>query len=319
MAMIEDNEPLERMVLMPNSESVQLHAKSETNKDDLEAIYTERWKGPWESIKNAASGVAVFGATFTPGNIRPALDATVWYAPNGIPSTYTTGGAWTVEKVEVEELDAGDHGILKVTYKSSKEAATEKELTENRRWTLSWNAYTFNVLNYISPANRLAVLAWKKHPVTSTSSRVYFSDTRASAYSELPDDENVTKVADYFQSGINPQFHTPIVNYHQEYELEEDEGIDFDINIDQIQELDNDCPFKAKLTEWQFLLVSDTVVQKAKGVRVKNGVNITTKIYSRERSWAGAKVIDTNFYGNQGQRWIPWDEQHNGGQNGGNN
>lgn len=120
MAMIEDSEPLDRMVLMPNSESVQLAVKDEKNPDDLEATYTERWKGPWSSIKNAATGGAVFGVTFTPGSNRPVLDSTDWYAPNGIPSTYTTGGAWTISTVEVEELDAGDHGVLKVTYKSSK-------------------------------------------------------------------------------------------------------------------------------------------------------------------------------------------------------
>lgn len=58
------------------------------------------------------------------------------------------------------------------------------------------------------------MLAWKKSPVTSTSARAYFGDTRKSTYSVLPDDQKVVKVSEYMQSGINPQYHTPMVTYH---------------------------------------------------------------------------------------------------------
>lgn len=66
----------------------------------------------------------------------------------------------------------------------------------------------------------------------------------------------------------------------------------FDISIDTIQTLDNECPFKAKLSGWQFLLISDSVTERDTAVRVKNGVQIKTRIFSRERTWAGAKSID---------------------------
>ena len=133
---------------------------------DNGARYTERWKGPYSDMRGVtSSGGTVKGRNFLVGQELPSIpnDGT-WQSLIGAPSPLS-GMKWMVDAITATELEAGDHGLLEITYKAvpatllpmggygtSAETGDPsgriKVVTANSGWTLRWGAYSRNVLEY---------------------------------------------------------------------------------------------------------------------------------------------------------------------------
>lgn len=133
---------------------------------DNGARYTERWKGPYSAMKGVtSSGGNVMGRNFIVGQALPDIPSEgKWHSLIGAPSPLS-GMKWMVDTVTATELEAGDHGLLEITYKAvpatllpmggygtSAETGDPsgriKVVTANSGWTLRWGTYSRNVLEY---------------------------------------------------------------------------------------------------------------------------------------------------------------------------
>lgn len=132
---------------------------------DNGARYTERWKGPYSQMRAVTSaGTQVMGYTFQVGKERPNVAAPNWQSVIG-PPTPVGKMKWMVDAVNVTELEAGDHGLLEVTYRAVPESmlsamggygwsdvpgspSAKMVYTENSGWNLRWGTYSRNVLEY---------------------------------------------------------------------------------------------------------------------------------------------------------------------------
>ena len=131
---------------------------------DNGARYTERWKGPYSAMRGVTSrGGNVLGRKFIVGQEIPAVTGD-WHSLIGAPSPLN-GMKWMVDTITATELEAGDHGILEITYKAVPDdvlpmggygtsadaedpSGRIKVVTANSGWTLRWGTYSRNVLEY---------------------------------------------------------------------------------------------------------------------------------------------------------------------------
>lgn len=133
---------------------------------DNGATYTERWKGPYSDMKGVTdAGGTVMGRNFIVGQEIPAIPSEgKWHSLIGAPSPLNDM-KWMVDTITATELEAGDHGLLEITYKAvpatllpmggygtSAETGDPsgriKVVTANSGWTLRWGTYSRNVLEY---------------------------------------------------------------------------------------------------------------------------------------------------------------------------
>lgn len=133
---------------------------------DNGARYTERWKGPYSEMKGVTTnGGEVMGRNFLVGQELPAIPSSgKWHSLIGAPSPLT-GMKWMVDTITATELEAGDHGLLEITYKAVPDnllpmggygtsaetgdpSGRIKVVTTNSGWTLRWGTYSRNVLEY---------------------------------------------------------------------------------------------------------------------------------------------------------------------------
>lgn len=182
------------------------------------------------------------------------------------------------------------------------------EKTESRAWTLTWQSYNRNVLEYSNIPDTQILY---KNDKASAPWSYYKNTPTGRAPTQFPDDEKERKIAKYYGNDISPQFHYPIVTCHQEY-LAPDKPLNTEIgkDLDKITKLPGECPFKFGQT-WQWIMVADTgTIKRDNKVTFtsKNGGEPTNKTentltYVRDTSWQGAKIWDENFYGDKA--WQP--------------
>ena len=275
--------------------------------------FTEKFKGPYSEMINCSNGYVVAGAKFIVGQPRPNLGNRfkIDYNPPSIPIGYY----WVVRKIQAEELDSGDHGLLTVEYEPIKYSSEIRNFrSKQETWSISWQSQSLNVLAYCTDdgypesekansTNIVACARGKRPDTTEVSDDNY-------AYSWIDSTTGETKTLNKIEKAIfrkyindkNPIFHYPVITHTQVIHCEK--GASFSPKI--ATDLDavskgvdnnngNNCPFDLGNFEW-----------------LHTGSNITcqfnadeTKDYTITDTWWGAvsdkstgKGWDGNFYKN---------------------
>lgn len=115
--------------------------------------YEEKWKGPYAKIKEVLSHIHV-GMSIT--QVRNALRTYIGISEQiTYPSCPTRGGVagvWYVRGIRTEEIDAGAHGNLQLSY-DAYYGDDDDDLTDDPFqdvWTINWQSYSVDPYAFCS-------------------------------------------------------------------------------------------------------------------------------------------------------------------------
>lgn len=140
-----------------------------TYNDSGNETYVEKWKGPITAMLNIANGIQVMGVKFVVGVARPTIPQSGNWIRRFDPPTIPSDWFWMVRQVKVEQLPAGDHGMLVVEYVARNSNWEAKENTSGggkideskEQWSLEWQNRTGSALIYLTKKyGRLKFIKW---------------------------------------------------------------------------------------------------------------------------------------------------------------
>ena len=210
-----------------------------------DAIYDETWKGPKSQVERIGDGgLTLYGVTFQIGKPRPTLNSNFnsYYNP---PEFKNNEYVWVLDDIQSDDSDSGDLVILKMRYKAKAvqgggwdiQDGTIKEV----KWRVSWGDRGVTALAYLDPTKYGArQISYICDPALVDESVFELQGTiptipaikgyanrssQTEKYTNKPyeyvkgvtickvaiDNPDIKKVADYYDSGISPQLHFPIV------------------------------------------------------------------------------------------------------------
>lgn len=133
---------------------------SVTSTNPEEQTYEESWKGPSSILKDIPNGDKTYGS-WKIGNERPDVSNNLKFVVRfSQPKTYNDFYKWIIQSIEIEQLAAGDHSLMKVSYRQ-KYAFGEKDpdqkdivtkIKNKVEWNLTWGSNNVNVLAYCNAA-----------------------------------------------------------------------------------------------------------------------------------------------------------------------
>lgn len=231
-------------------------------------------------------------------------------------------GVWKVTGLRVQELEAGDHAILTLECICVSSNKDGEDLEEQDVWSISWQSYTvtpyafcangsYNLTSYVvSPSNAEPTEDWDAEV-----NRMYLDKAiNSPQYTFIGDyivytpDLNTPDVRYYLPNayteiykkvclGRNAVYHTPVLTHqtakkYNSMGAKYNEGSNLGENIDVIQDLPGDCPYKFGENDWEWIKVGDDM----SCVKNKKEGSVT---YTRREVFNGYPKgsIDKNYYG----------------------
>lgn len=206
------------------------------------------WKGPWSEVKKALDpgNSTVFGVKILPGIERPLAfdrDTTNWkHEFSAVPVSIVNDDiAWLIDSFEVEELVAGELGLLTIHYVGTgvSTGSGENNFIQPKptTWSLHWGSEQRSVLAYCDDstgqrADEIVKCKENPHPTLgelhangypdATEEDVrynYWSGTTDiyKSINRIVDNNNQggRKIYDYYVKDVSPLFHYPIVQRTQ--------------------------------------------------------------------------------------------------------
>lgn len=223
---------------------------------------------------------------------------------------------WVLRQANVQELEAGDHALLNVTWEA-KQLSSDEGDPWKFKWSLSWQsqnmdvyAYCANPENHISSGAAAADLKSQRTAIEGCLELpANMNDAKAkklfrnsfNKFEQL--NANEQKILDKKLQGKNPIMHYPVITVTQTLEGIKQQDVSGKLseaimNADHIYDMSNDCPFKAVLSGYEWLCGgSNSEVQEQSTSEPKTYNLIVTTQYT------GALSIDTDFYGEKPNRW----------------
>ena len=105
--------------------------------------YIQTWKGPWgEIMKLYSPNMSVLGTMINIG--MPFVPSDSWISYYPMNASYN----WIVKSYSVQQDEAGDHGLLRLTLVPRKKSGTYYDVSET--WTLTWGYWQANATAYCS-------------------------------------------------------------------------------------------------------------------------------------------------------------------------
>lgn len=293
----------------------------------------EKWKGPYSEGRNLLTHIKVGMAIgYVYGVLQPDTTTYKFYYPD-CPVRNGNSGVWILTDISINELEAGEHCTLELTYQPSYYGDTTVtelvDVKEQDVWSMSWGTYTANPWYFAADGERRK--NYKK------------PQTWKPSYEQHPPTPNWTAVAD--RSDIeealnhNPEFKEPFIVYTpnpdkpayklylepasfylaKKVKMDRSAAYHFPIvvhqtqkkgpwkmsyydplaeNIDIVYEaLPDDCPYTFD-NRWVFIRTGDDITQT-------KDETTETVTYTRRERWEGVlkDSYDKNYYS-------PWPAEH---------
>lgn len=271
--------------------------------------YTEIWKGPYNILRQLPS--------LTTGTVSGYPKVVVGYDIPIIPlksfkidrPPVPDGMSWVVTDVNVEEIEAGDHGKLTINcYLSNpydwSSSSSAKQISETT-WEVGTNNFTRDIFSYCGPSeganpNVYRLKKWMAEPDTYLQVHYEFKSPGGEVLDLLAADK---ALAGKIQKGERKIYDwNPVIKKNTKWSGFKIPNFGKDINtISKVTDLS--CPFANDLTSYEFLKTNDNITYDVK-----------THVISRSEIWNGAYYNpgledshgwDPDFYGKD--RWpVPY-------------
>lgn len=314
--------------------------------------YIEEWKGKYNVLKDLPMSFSlgesitsvytkISGKGFTLKSHYDIPDAgKVSVVLNG--EIVTKDAVWCFESAQVEEIQAGELAVLRITYKAqiydndSPEEEPETPTT-TETWEVTWQSYSVNpysfcaqdshidknmreiVEGFYAPANQKSnrlhiqqcIQQWNGNKVNNSQQSSSSNSGNTTMYTYNPiDNGNNTLLLNVHEGYIMNKilqdksaiYHYPIVTHRQSWNSLQ--AITAGENIDEIASEEPEFPFTIK----------QNIAGDYEWVKTADNVSITTNDLNevqttRVQQWWGVIDADINFYGtdNKGDiegRWI---------------
>lgn len=265
--------------------------------------FTETYKGPWTTINDLPTS-----GGFDYGVSRASTVANEWDSIFPAPKP-PNGNSWYLVQVTTSQLEAGDHGEIRLTWEMRKTEGQDVDpdapdlSTVTVNWECAWQGESTNVLAYCSNGgvnvdpnrtNAYAgnILLWAEEEnamIKSANSFQYDGIEYKLNDAEL-------SVGQLYSKDVNPVFHSPVVTKTSTRNIEQLSSIAI-TGIDTIQTIE-DCPFKFD-QDWKFILLGNDITYEQKSYYSKRlSADVTYYFLTDKQTWAGHKNPREEFYGN---------------------
>lgn len=303
--------------------------------------FQEVWKGPYTIIKDLPTTKFRVGTSRT--SALTALGSTNYVARFSAPSAgkdvYGIDQDWFIDKVEVKELEAGDHAELRVTYKNYVETSGgggQQQDPYQDIWSLNWQSYTVSPFAFCAntmqedpyangyipdataKASRCNIERFEQSPLGNKTKYEYAYGGRSAL---LCLNEAERKIFQKKIKGVNAQYHYPVLTHTQVSKrkipsdissfselstiLNEQYADTIGNGIDHIMPdtflTDAKCPYKFP-TQQQDGIVYQWVKVGDQMTQTKTKTSLT---FNRTQQYWGVISADVNLYGN-----VPFDHNN---------
>lgn len=289
---------------------------------DNNLTYVEIWKGPYAWAKNIYSYDPIDRSR---EEFITLVRGEVQVIERFNPPHPGTDNSWFITNVSVRELEAGDHGEIRITY-TARDTSYDpgqawNSLGNKDVWTLDWQSYsvtpyafckndpiedppTGNPLDTTSTAWRKNIEDFFQSQSGDKSKFEYAPTTFREYFLTLNEAERL--VAKKVIEGKNAVYHYPVLKHHQEWnkkfaslsasvEFPNTLGEDIDHIVSMESAQLSSCPYKFPTENgkpvWTWTKTGDTMTQTK-----DKATNTVT--FARDTIYWGTKDPDINFYGN---------------------
>lgn len=285
--------------------------------------YARIFKGPYENGKNLLNQI---GHNSSMSEVEDALSSIVnRIDPPACPTKYGLSGQWKVDTVQIQELEAGAHCLLRVdfyNYVDTTDILGGQKIETENLWNLSWQSYTVSPYAYCSNeehhdqkvTSQSYGASWMM-PAMKSHIDKYFQrldgnfegGTEEAPIKTYSDNGSTMRymnpaeclIADKISIGKEPVFHFPVLTHQTATQYprsnsgpikySEEVGGEIDYTLSAVPA---DCPYTFKQIQgkdWKWLKVGDDVQCQKTDAYEK---------FTRTETWWGALDWDPNFYGN---------------------
>lgn len=281
-------------------------------------VYTEKWKGPYETGKEILSHVKI-GDNLTSFHEFLGDNKVSRYDTPVAPVREKLSSYWQIRAIRVDEHTAGAHCFITVDCDADFGlSAGLTERTEANTWSVTWQSYSVTPYEFASgvvhppiviTGDQQVPLNWDYKASRSTINQ-YLShnpETKSDNYTWTPNPKQPqTKYAlcgaeielmKKINQNRNATYHYPIVTHQTQFYGKT--GSVFSNNIgsdlDVVTKLPSDCPYtfspimsSTPADSWTWIKIGDDMQQ----TRTE-----TTVTFTRTERWAGYTDVDQNYYG----------------------
>ena len=285
-----------------------------------DTVWTEKFKGPWSVIKElpykAAGGYPYFKIGAKRSSLITSQNFTARFSPPSV-----TGMDWYVNNVKIQQLEAGDHGIITVSYKSHPDdwtcinkGDTDVLSNDTISWTMNFESETMPVLGYCKngdygstdltaqppgagDSRAQAIIDWYNCDDNFLKSKKCFKAGNSETGISCALGSREIEIAEYYAKGVNPIFHYPVVTRVQKGWRYASSISEFEVgdNLDTI-DTPSGCPFN--LGNWEWVKIGSTFNCEVDYNFENNATtNNPVMAFTYQESWRGSLSADQNFYG----------------------
>ena len=282
-------------------------------------VYTEKWKGPYETGKEILSKVTI-GENLK--EFHTALGNTVSrFTTPASPVRENLSSYWQIAAIKVDEHTAGDHCFITVDCEANFGLSAEQliENTDANTWSVTWQSYSVTPYEFASGEVHAPIVVTGNQQISAdweakasrTIINQYLShnpDTTSNVWTWTPNPKqpqikNALAGAEMellkkINQNRNATYHYPIVTHQTQFYgksgstfITHPLGSDLDV----VTNLPSDCPYtfspimsSTSSDNWTWLKIGDDMQQ----TRTANNVTFT-----RTERWAGYNDVDENYYG----------------------
>lgn len=272
-----------------------------TTNSDGSLTFTETYKGPWTTILNLPTT-----GGFYKDVARNNTLAGQWAHQFSAPSL-PTGKAWFLSQVQTSQLEAGDHGEIRLTWYSVSSGGGGSDpdapdlSTVTISWNCSWAGESKSVLAYC--ANGGVDLNPDRENASAGNIRMWSEEQDAALKAQnsfqydgleykLTDTE--LSVGQLYNKDVNPVFHSPVIIKTTSRNVEQLSSIDLN-GVDTI--MNPQSPFRFE-EDWKFIYLGAEVSYTQKSYYSKQlSADKTYYELEMKETWSGHKNPREEFYG----------------------
>lgn len=180
--------------------------------------YVQTWKGPWSEImKLYTTNPSVCGTWISIGDYF--LPGENWISSYPLDDSFN----WVIKSYNVEEIEAGDHGILRMTLVPRRK--TKTYYTTNEEWSMGWGVWQPTALAYCTDGRLSSELSTNTYSVNVQHAVNYYRAENLSNVLSTWNENGKTyslnpgelEIARFYSRDVQPLFSYPIITFRKTF------------------------------------------------------------------------------------------------------